>query len=173
MLVRRAVPGDAPEIGRVHVETWRGAYVGQLPDELLESLNIAQRAAVWGQLLLDSELDTFVAEDDGSIAGFVSLGPSRDSDADPDTGEIHSIYVLPAHWRQGIGVALSHEALSRAAERGFAELTLWVLESNQRARSFYEALGFAADPQKKYHRRSPTLVLTEVRYRCSVGKRAA
>ena len=31
------------------------------------------------------------------------------------------------------------EALQRLTDRGFAEVVLWVLEANERARRFYEA----------------------------------
>jgi ribosomal protein S18 acetylase RimI-like enzyme len=171
LLIRRAHLDDAQAISRVHVETWRRAYVGQIPDEYLESLNADQRVAVWNEHLADPNLDTFIADNDGSIVGFASLGVSRDSDADRHTGELQSIYVLPDYWRLGIGAALCREVLSRASQRHFASVTLWVLETNQQARSFYEAHGFGADGATKHERRSPTLELKEIRYRCNIGSR--
>ena len=56
------------------------------------------------------------------------------------------------------------EAFDFARARGFREMTLWVVDRNTRARSFYEALGFAPDGATKVEQR-PGFVLEEVRYR--------
>jgi ribosomal protein S18 acetylase RimI-like enzyme len=34
-------------------------------------------------------------------------------------------------------------------ERGYAEITLWVLDTNRRAREFYEKVGFVEDGKTK------------------------
>ena len=39
-------------------------------------------------------------------------------------------------------------ALGRLGEGGFDQVTLWVLDSNARARRFYEAGGWRADGQR-------------------------
>jgi ribosomal protein S18 acetylase RimI-like enzyme len=71
---------------------------------------------------------------------------SRDSDADSQrVGEIASIYVDPAFWGTGVGRALSQEAIQRLVASGFAEISLWVLATNERARRFYEKAGFTLD----------------------------
>jgi len=36
--VRPAIPGDAPGIGRVHVDARQAAYRGLMPDEYLDGL---------------------------------------------------------------------------------------------------------------------------------------
>jgi len=56
---------------------------------------------------------------------------------------IHDLAVLPEFRGQGIGRELL-EAVERVArERGCVKVTLEVLEKNRRARSVYEAAGFA------------------------------
>lgn len=47
--------------------------------------------------------------------------------------------------------------------RGHVEVVLWVFEANERARKFYEAMGFAADGSTKVL--TPGAPLTAVRYR--------
>lgn len=54
--------------------------------------------------------------------------------------------------------------LDRARQRGFARVTLWVLDSNQRARRFYEKAGFTTDGASKTETVAPGVVLEEVRY---------
>jgi len=40
-MIRPALPNDAAEIARVHVDSWRSSYRGLLADEFLDSLSEA------------------------------------------------------------------------------------------------------------------------------------
>ena len=42
--VRVAEATDVPEIAHIHVETWRAAYPSQVPDAVLNALNIEHSA---------------------------------------------------------------------------------------------------------------------------------
>ena len=59
------------------------------------------------------------------------------------------MYLLPSAWGKGIGRRLMDVALARLAEAQFDQVTLWVLDSNARARRFYEAGGWLADGAQK------------------------
>ena len=56
--------------------------------------------------------------------------------------------------RGGVGRMLMAEARRRLAEDGFSEAILWVLQGNDRARSFYEREGW--EPDGPPARRTPT-----------------
>lgn len=145
--VREAELCDAEAIAHVHVDTWRTVYRGQVPDEVLGGLSVSSRAGAWREVLGGEARPgqrTWVAEGDDSIVGFANAGPSRDPDADARTGEVYAIYVLPAYWDSGAGAALMERALQHLRS-GFAEATLWVLETNERGRRFYEKGGWRAD----------------------------
>jgi RimJ/RimL family protein N-acetyltransferase len=71
-----------------------------------------------------------VAEEDGMPVGV----------AVTEACWLHGFYVDPAHWGTGVATALHDAAL--AAMPDCAELKLWVLEENQRARRFYEKHGW-------------------------------
>jgi hypothetical protein len=58
-------------------------------------------------------------------------------------------------------------ALGRLGEAGFGQVILWVLDTNVRARRFYEAGGWHADGPVKQDD-SFGIPLTEVRYRRSL-----
>jgi ribosomal protein S18 acetylase RimI-like enzyme len=49
--------------------------------------------------------------------------------------------------------------------QGFSEVTLWVLDKNERGIGFYEAMGFRADGVKKAGRRRNGVESHEIRYR--------
>lgn len=167
-MVRPARAEDAGQIALVHVRSWQGAYRGLIPQAYLDGLDVAQRRQTWGRALAETDdprAGVLVADDDGRVVGFVGYFPSRDPDADPIVvAEIGAIYLLPGTWRGGIGRRLMDAALDRLAGAGFIQATLWVLESNARARRFYEAGGWSADGTAKQDD-SRGFPLSEVRYR--------
>jgi GNAT superfamily N-acetyltransferase len=141
--IRKATIQDASAIAFVHVRSWQVAYRGQMADEFLDGLDVETRANLWRELAQDPDKIILVAEDEeGDIVGFSALSPSRDADANPNTAEVTAIYVHPEQWKKGVGRALLSASLDQVRKRGFDHVTLWVLEGNQRARSFYENVWF-------------------------------
>ena len=140
-----------------------------MPDDFLNGLDVEKRFNMWRALTQDSDKIIFIAEDtEGSIVGFSALGPSRDPDANPDTAEISAIYVHPEKWGKGIGRTLLSTSLREVQKRYFDQLTLWVLEANQRARSFYESFGFMQDGAIKDDEQWKDFAGREVRYRLNL-----
>lgn len=97
----------------------------------------------------DSSISCLVGELDGEIVGFCTIRPSQDDDAEGHVAEMPTLYVRPGVWHRGHGRRLCRAGLERARERGFEVLTLWVLEVNERARSFYKTFGFVPDGATK------------------------
>jgi GNAT superfamily N-acetyltransferase len=166
--VRPAGPADAASVAAVHVASWRGVYRGVFPDEVLDGPELARsRLRGWQRLLQEpaARVVDLVAEDDsGQIVGLFHAGPARDEDAGRDTAEIMMIYAAPDAWGTGAGRGLMTTALDRLRDAGYIEVTLWVLDSNERARRFYERAGFAPDGATKDEDLRGTPI-TEVRYR--------
>lgn len=151
--IRDAVPDDARKIAEVHVSSWRVAYAGLLPDEALTALEVDDFHEWRQRALSDSRLPgsaTLVIEEDGALRGFADIGPARElPDSDP-RGEVYAIYLAPDAWGRGLGRALLEAAERRLATGGFDEAVLWVLESNQPTRRFYEACGWNSDGERKF-----------------------
>lgn len=143
--VRPARVGDAPDVARIHVESWRKAYRGQVPDSYLASLSVSARTGYWAGVLGTADPQCEVVEGVAGPMGFVSLGPSRDDLAPADTGEIYAIYLDPQAWGLGAGRALHDHGCTLLVDDGFRAATLWVLSSNTRARSFYQRQGWVPD----------------------------
>jgi hypothetical protein len=55
--------------------------------------------------------------------------------------------------------------LERLRDLGFREATLWTLEANSRARSFYEKEGWHADGGRQVNKRPGLSDQVEIRYR--------
>ena len=143
--IRAAAPRDAGAIAALHVASWRWAYRGLLADDVLDALSVDERAAIWTELLADDGIAGLVAERDGALAGFASGGASRDDDATPETGEVTAIYLAEAAAGSGLARDLFSRIQEELRRRGFTRATLWVLESNARARRFYEREGWRWD----------------------------
>jgi len=135
-----------------------------MPDSFLDALDAAQRATWWEKVIGDPGVMVVVAIAGTALVGFSSLMASRDDDASPGTCEIATLYVDPENWRSGCGRALLGAAVDIADQRGFRQLSLWVLASNLVARAFYESLGFSPDGGSKTDSRLG-VPLHELRYR--------
>jgi ribosomal protein S18 acetylase RimI-like enzyme len=145
--VRPAVPADAPAIARVHVASWRAAYRGIIPQQVLDELDEAEWAARHRAHLQDAAAAQviLVCEQDGAIIAFLTHGPPRDADVPPRSGELHALYADPAVWGTGAGRALTEAALDALRAAGCDEAVVWVLDDNARGRRFYELAGFTLE----------------------------
>ncbi len=147
-VVRVARRWEAPELAALHRQTAITAYAHIFPPEApppTESEVVAQ----WGQSLgadWDRGRRAFVAEVGGALVGVVLAGPDPQ---DERRGQLARLYVAPEHWGQGIGRRLYDAAIRRLHHQGFMTATLWVLEDNHRARSWYERLGWRATGSRK------------------------
>ena len=169
MLLRQATLDDARAIAAVHVRSWQGAYKGVVPSAVLNALSVEERARAWRQNLERRSSETWVAERNGQVVGWISAGRSRDADSTPATGEVWAIYVDPAFWRGGAGRGLWREAENYLIESGFSEVTVWVLKANGPAIAFYEASGLAIDSGVEQTVRLGGVELPEIRLRKRVG----
>jgi GNAT superfamily N-acetyltransferase len=139
-MIRPAKVDDAPAIARVHVASWRSAYLGLLSDEFLESLNEPDYADRWRRFIGEGSSRVYVIELDGQVVGFASGGRERAGETGY-TGELYAIYILDAHQRHGYGRELVKAVVAGLREMGFEDMLIWVLRDNQNARRFYERLG--------------------------------
>lgn len=140
--VRPAAMLDAPGIARVQHASWRSAYLGMLPHEILTGMDEAQGAAFWEAVLTRTrQFDTvLLAELERDVVGFVSFGPIRQR-IPGYSGEFYALYVLPEAQGCGIGTGLMAQAARELVRQRWIGATVWVLEENQPARRFYERLG--------------------------------
>ncbi len=175
MKIRPATRADAIDVATVHVRSWQAAYPGLVPQSYLDSLTPEGRRGRWEDILDTTSWPTqgtllLVDEPDDTVIGFVSFGPSRDEDdkTDPATvAEVGTLYLDPGYWSRGGGGLLLSAAVARLTEAGFREVTLWSLETNVRARRFYERRGWKLDGTTKQHDWK-AFIATDVRYRLTL-----
>ena len=168
--VRPATVHDAKAIAEIHVASWQTAYKDLMPQEDLKSLSVEKRQAFWREAIEYSEPQLLVATETDELVGFVGFDRSRDKGTKSTTGEIWALYEVPAHWRQGAGLALWDGAREGLKEEGCTEVTSWVLLGNERALGFYEhAAGFKRDMTSLKTVAIGSVKLEEIRLKREVG----
>jgi ribosomal protein S18 acetylase RimI-like enzyme len=161
-MLRPARPQDAAGLAAVQVRAWRAAYGDYVDPELLAEQTVAVRPPRWQELLADDGGRTQVAEVEGRVAGFVSVGDVQHAEPAPGLGELLALYVDPPAQGAGVGRALLAAGEDRLRALGCDRAVLCVFLRNERARAFYAAHGWRPE--------EPEVVLDdrwspEVRYR--------
>jgi GNAT superfamily N-acetyltransferase len=148
--IRPATAADAGGIARVHIDTWKSTYPGIVPQAFLDSLDVEARAKQWDEWLVREGVHVFVAEDAGTVCGFISGGILHDGvqgAALNYDSEIYTLYVLAAAQGRGAGRALMSALATRLAQDGLRRPVVWALEENPWC-AFYERLGGKRVAQK-------------------------
>ena len=166
--VRPATLRDAKAVAEVHALAAKAAYEGILPEEELRTLAPASREAKWREAIEYSEPQVHVVTHGGQIVGFVGFDRSRDAKTPSTTGEIWAIYVLPAHWDKGVGVALWDAARDGLEEEGCTVVTVWVPLRNDRAMRFHELAGFKREMKTAKTTAIGSVKIEEIRLKRSV-----
>ena len=156
VVVRPARVGDARAIATIRIQSWRAAYRGLIPGDVLDRFDIdretERRSVHWDERHADPQAVELIAVVDDEAVGWAAAGPSRDADMDR-WGEVYALYALPAHWSTGVGHALLTEAERFLRTAGFRRAHLWYLDGNERAASFYHRHGWIDDGATKLDER--------------------
>lgn len=139
MRIRTARPDDAGAIAQVYVETWRNAYAGLVPNEVLVGMAEPRQRRQWKTQISSGDMVLVADHPDYGIVGMGSCGPCREKRF-VGSGEIYTLYVLPEWQEEGHGKDLLTAMLRVLCSSGFDGAVLWVLSSNP-SRFFYEAMG--------------------------------
>jgi GNAT superfamily N-acetyltransferase len=175
--LREATPADARAIATVQVVSWRAAYRGLMPDEVLAGLSVPDRERLWLSALTTPRprTGTVLATAGPTVLGFASTGPPLvpEDSPDPVLGDLYAIYLEPEVWGRGLGTRLHAAALDRLRESGFTRAGLWVLDGNERALRFYRREGWIDTGRTRVDRGPDDIELHERRLRRHLGSTAS
>lgn len=142
----------------MHLESWRWAYRGLLPDSYLDRLRHDELAARWWRRLAVAEEESIHVIErfdrksgGGKVGGFVSYGPFRDDSSWLGfAGEVFMLYLEPELVGRGLGRRLMRRATADLSRYGCHWCVVWVLARNTSARRFYEREGFRLDGARRW-----------------------
>ena len=143
LLMRLAVVEDAKAISKLLISSWRFAYKDIMPDKLLAELSINKWQKGWQEHLESTHTEVYVLLEKYEIIGVVELCSLKEkTNKYLNYLEIPVIYLLPEKIGLGYGKRMMNTVLSLIENRKADGVALWVLEDNQRAKSFYNKFGF-------------------------------
>lgn len=131
-MIREARPDEAPVLAAIQRDASLAALAHVFPPELY-AYPIDDVTRRWEESLADEAVTVLVAQEDGAPTGVAGCRSEW----------LDGLYVLPEWWCRGVGRALHDEVLDRLRTEACERCHLWVLEDNDRARQFYERLGWA------------------------------
>jgi ribosomal protein S18 acetylase RimI-like enzyme len=156
--IRESEVSDALGIATVHVKSWQKTYRGQVPDSYLDNLSIPERASKLEKMIEENRkknVHNFVIEEDKLIVGILAVGENTDNDLPSNVGQLYVIYIHPDHEGKGFGSMLMNKAIEILKEDGYTKATLWVLDTNSKARSWYEHKGWKIEANRDVKRTKP------------------
>jgi GNAT superfamily N-acetyltransferase len=148
LIIRKSTFDDLPDVARINVAAWQDAYIGQVPQNYLDSLDVSEKLAQWEERFVsnaEGEQHLDLAFVNGELVGFIAYGRGRDEGAE-GCGEIYAAYLLKDYWGRGIGYRLFQTAKDALIRNGYSEAYLWVLMENYHAISAYQKWGGIPDP---------------------------
>ena len=146
---RRAEPGQGSLLRAVHVRAWVHTYAGMITDEVLQERLLAVRNRDWEEVIrrrveVGEGVLTLIDRDE--VIGLCEFGPTEDEDDDPSlTGHVFRLFIDPSQQGRGGGQLLLEAACGDLRAAAKEEATLWVFESDERARRLYDHLGWRPD----------------------------
>ena len=160
--IRLATLDDAKYCADIHAKSWLFAYSHIVPNEIIIEHN-ARWPMIWNKMLSDNINSHYVITFDDVIIGFLTISVARDNDLKDSFYELVGLYLNPEYVAKGYGKQAMNWIKEEVKSRGYDKISLWVLEENNRARSFYEKMGFVTDGEIKPSGLADT---QEVRYVC-------
>ena len=140
--IRRLGPDDWELSRRVRL-----AALAEAPYAFMSTLQREQgfEEQTWRQRLGSATAATFLAWHEGEAAG-MATGKVDDPDdefAVPGAWQLVGMWVDPLARGLGVADALIEAVAGHASAAGAPVLLLWVTEVNDRARAFYQRMGFS------------------------------
>lgn len=143
--IRQATPEDAEQVFKVRAETWLSTYpnkeLGITTDMIRQKFKNPEAGIEKTRRYLQDQTHThtWVADDDGVIAGFIvaSIADGKQ--------EILAAYILPEYQGNGIGSMLMQSALDWIGE---GEIEVHVASYNDQAITYYKKFGFETQGTK-------------------------
>lgn len=132
---------DAEQIGQAAAQSWRATYKDIFAPEFIERFLAINYSPESLRRSIQDPRSTFLVACSGmQIIGFCHFGYGQQG------AELFRLYVIPTHWRLGIGKQLVHLMESRWVMQNVSEYFCYVHKRNEIGKAFYLKMGFVHDP---------------------------
>ncbi|MCY1145187.1 GNAT family N-acetyltransferase [Actinoplanes sp. Pm04-4] len=157
--VRPARPGDAPEIARIQLGTWRSAYRRMFPAHVLANLDEGYLARGWSEAIERPPTEKHrvliaveQSETATQVVGFAAAGPADEQALAPEepalpatVAAVTDLLVEPRWGRRGHGSRLLSAAVAHWRDDGFTHAVAWAYEQDKVMQKFLASAGWEPD----------------------------
>lgn len=156
IVIRPVAPDEIDELVELALAAWAPVFrsferlLGDgIYSQLYPDWRASQQATVEAICRDAADITTWVADLDGTIAGFVAFSLNHEA----GEGEVELLAVHPSHQNRGIGTALNRAVLAEMKERGMKRAVAGTGgdPGHAPARRSYEKAGYRAFPQARYY----------------------
>ncbi len=147
--IRRAESGDEACLAHVQTESWKAAFAGIVPEELLTQCTSIERAEkMYAQLLAEQRGNGYILELDGKPHCVAWWWDAAREEGMPGAAELRCIHSLPENWRRGCGSWMMERVLADVKAAGYTKAPALVFTDNVRAIRFLRSAGLHLRRQK-------------------------
>ena len=136
---RLAGSEDAKKLAEIRCMSWRSAYRGIYPDEMLDYFDFAAHEKQFQKQMQNPKTEVYIVQNDGRDIGYVTLS-RRDSYKDFGVC-MDSLYLLPEVQGKGVGREIMKFVRKQCRKMGYSKFYHSCNPHNHRARAFYTAMG--------------------------------
>jgi ribosomal protein S18 acetylase RimI-like enzyme len=143
--IRRATRDDLPALGTLGALLMRTHYEFDRQRFMSPGGNPREGYAWFlGTQLEEADVVVLVAEQDGSVVGYVYAGlePQSWKELRDACGFVHDVVVDERARRSGVASQLIEAAIEWLREHGAPRVVLWTAQRNDGAQRLFESLGF-------------------------------
>ena len=159
MTPREARAEDSTICAEIHIASWRDAFADIVSEEVMTRMTNRDRQEQVYAFAAESSSHHGLLIPAEEPLGMAWYGPARRSEM-KDAAELICIHVRKEGQGRGLGRALLEHTLADMKQNGYDRCYLWVFRDNEKARRFYEAMGFVPSAERK-----STLEAEEIMYR--------
>ena len=145
LTIRRATDADLPILGVLGASLLRAHYAFD-QQRFMAPRGDPEAGYAWflGSQLKEDDVAVFVAEQAGTIVGYVYAGlePQSWKELREAAGFIHDVVVTPEAQRHGVASALIEAACDWFRSIGAPRVVLWTAEKNEVAQRLFARIGF-------------------------------
>ena len=161
--IRYANKDDADTIALINSKSFQHAFRGIIPDDFLKEKFSYERLRerLYKELNEGTATSCIMYKNDIPV-GMLTFAQDDYKDRDSSEIDLWRIYLLPEYWGQNLGIEFIDWGIKELNRKGYKKVALWVVEENERARRFYEKVGFIHDGEIRII--NPGRELNEYRY---------
>jgi ribosomal protein S18 acetylase RimI-like enzyme len=134
--VRKARLSDFQGIALIHVNSWKSAFEGLMPERYIDSYTLEDRKSEWLNALDSGSESVIIAEDNNKLVGFLSYRENE------NFLYLSKLYLCPSIYGRGVGDLLMKQMENEAQAACINLIRLYVLDNNKSAIKFYSKQGF-------------------------------